>query len=146
MSAQPVEARRSAEGEFVRVCRLEELPEVGVAAADIHGTIVAIVHTEDGTVHAVEDTCSHANVSLSEGELDGCTLECWLHGSRFDIRTGEPTGPPATLPIAVYPVRVEDDEVFVSLTPVLRSTNRPADQPSDEPTDHATDHSRAETA
>ena len=49
------------------------------------------VRTADGDVHAVDDTCSHANVSLSEGELDGCTLECWLHGSRFDLRTGTPT-------------------------------------------------------
>ena len=106
------------EGEFVRVCRLDELPDVGVAAADIHGTVVAIVRTEDGQVHAVDDTCSHANVSLSEGELDGCTLECWLHGSRFDIRTGEPSGPPAIIPINVYPVRVEDDEVFVGTTPL----------------------------
>ena len=106
------------EEEFVRVCRLDELPEVGVAAADINGRIVAIVHTEDGEVHAVDDTCSHANVSLSEGELDGCTLECWLHGSRFDIRTGEPSGPPATIPIAVYPVKIEGDEVYVATTPV----------------------------
>jgi 3-phenylpropionate/trans-cinnamate dioxygenase ferredoxin subunit len=120
VSAQPIE---TGESDFVRVCRLDELPEVGVAAADINGTIVAIVHTADGTVYAVDDTCSHANVSLSEGELDGCTLECWLHGSRFDIRTGEPTGPPATTPIAVYPVRVEDDEVFVSLTPLSRTTD-----------------------
>jgi 3-phenylpropionate/trans-cinnamate dioxygenase ferredoxin subunit len=106
------------EGEFVRVCRLDELPPVGAAAADINGTLVAIVRTEDGEVHAVDDTCSHANVSLSEGELDGCTLECWLHGSRFDIRTGRPTGPPAIVPINVYPVRVEDDEVFVATTPL----------------------------
>ena len=106
------------EGEFVRVCRLDELPEVGVAARrHRRHAVVAIVRTADGEVHAVDDTCSHANVSLSEGELDGCTLECWLHGSRFDIRTGEPSGPPAIVPINVYPVRVEDDEVFVSHDP-----------------------------
>ncbi len=56
-------------------------------------TTVAVVRDEDGDVHAVDDTCSHANVSLSEGEVDGCTIECWLHGSRFDLRTGEPTVP-----------------------------------------------------
>jgi 3-phenylpropionate/trans-cinnamate dioxygenase ferredoxin component len=108
----------TAEPEFVRVCRLDELPEVGAAAADIGGQVVAIIRTQDGSVHAVDDTCSHANVSLSEGEVDGCTLECWLHGSRFDIRTGAPSGPPATIPINVYPVKVEDDEVFVGTTPV----------------------------
>ena len=105
------------EDEFVRVCRVDELPQVGAAAADVNGIIMAIVRTESGDIHAVDDTCSHANVSLSEGELDGCTLECWLHGSRFDLATGNPTGPPATIPINVYPVRVENDEVFVGTTP-----------------------------
>jgi 3-phenylpropionate/trans-cinnamate dioxygenase ferredoxin subunit len=106
------------DGEFVRVCRLDELPAVGAAAADIFGHVLAIVRTREGDLYAVDDTCSHANVSLSEGELDGCTLECWLHGSRFDVRTGEPSGPPATAPIDVYPVKVEDGDVFVGTTPI----------------------------
>jgi 3-phenylpropionate/trans-cinnamate dioxygenase ferredoxin subunit len=106
------------EVDFVRVCRLDELPVVGAAAADIYGQVLAIVRTEDGELYAVDDTCSHANVSLSEGELEGHTLECWLHGSRFDVRTGEPSGPPATAPIDVYPVKVENGEVFVGTTPL----------------------------
>ncbi len=101
---------------FVRVCRLDELPEVGAAAADIDGRVISIVRTHDGTVYAVDDTCSHAQVSLSEGEVDGCQIECWLHGSRFDLRTGEPSGPPATVPIAVHHVKIEGDEVYVALT------------------------------
>ena len=105
---------RSENAEYVRICRLDELPEVGAAAAEVHGRRIAIAHTDDGGVYAVDDTCTHANVSLSEGELDGCTLECWLHGSRFDLRTGEPIGLPATVPVAVYPVRVEDGEVYVA--------------------------------
>ena len=100
---------------FVRVCSLDELPAVGAAAADINGRIVSIVRTADGDVHAVDDTCTHANVSLAEGELDGCTLECWLHGSRFDLRTGSPSGPPATTPIAVHTVKIEGDDVYVAL-------------------------------
>ena len=59
---------------------------MGVAAAEVNGTVIAIARDENGHVHAVNDTCTHANVSLSEGELDGCTLECWLHGSRFNMR------------------------------------------------------------
>ena len=54
-------------------------------------------------------------IALSEGEVDGCTLECWLHGSRFDLRTGEPTGLPATEPVPVYPVEIRDGDVYVSL-------------------------------
>ena len=115
MSAQP---ERLDEDEFVRVCRVDELPTVGAAAADVYGQVLAIVHTRDGEVYAVDDTCTHANVSLSEGELDDHTLECWLHGSRFDIRTGDPSGPPATVPVNVYPVKVEGDEVFVGTTPL----------------------------
>ncbi|RNI24649.1 non-heme iron oxygenase ferredoxin subunit [Flexivirga caeni] len=101
--------------DFVRVCALTELPAGEAALAEINGVRVAMVLDDEGVVHAVNDTCSHANVSLSEGEVDGCTIECWLHGSRFDLRTGKPTGPPATVPIAVYPVRVQDGDVFVSV-------------------------------
>lgn len=105
----------TAYGAPVRVCRLDELPQPGAAAADIEGRIVALVRTTDGTVHCVDDTCTHANVSLAEGELDGCTLECWLHGSRFDLVTGAPSGPPATVPLAVHHVTIDGDDVFVAL-------------------------------
>ena len=101
---------------FVRVCSLADLPEVGAVAADVDGVRIAIARDSAGEIHAIDDTCSHANVSLSEGELDGCTLECWLHGSRFDLRTGEPTGPPAIVPIAVHTVRIEGDDVYVALS------------------------------
>ena len=106
------------EVDFVRVCRVDELPAAGAAAADVYGHILAIVRTREGELYAVDDTCSHANVSLSEGELEGTTLECWLHGSRFDVRTGVPSGPPATAPIDVYPVKVEGGDVFVGTTPL----------------------------
>lgn len=109
-------APESAAGsDFVRICRLDELPEVGAAAAQIDGHRIALVCTSDGDVHAIDDTCTHANVSLAEGELDGCTLECWLHGSRFDVRTGAPSGPPATVPVTVHEVKVSGGEVFVAL-------------------------------
>ena len=65
-------------------------------------------------VHAVYDECSHAAVPLSEGEIEDCTLECWLHGSRFDLRTGAPTGLPATEPVPVYPVEIQDGWIYVS--------------------------------
>ncbi|HEY1820237.1 MAG TPA: non-heme iron oxygenase ferredoxin subunit, partial [Trebonia sp.] len=59
--------------------------------------------------------CSHAAVPLSEGEVDGHTIECWLHGSCFDLRTGKPTSMPATVPVPVYPVKIEGDDVLVSI-------------------------------
>ncbi|MDF2091920.1 non-heme iron oxygenase ferredoxin subunit [Knoellia sp. 3-2P3] len=115
MTAEHTAVQEITDADFVRVCRLDELPEVGVAAADVNGTVIAIARDEDGHVHAVNDTCTHANVSLSEGELEGCTLECWLHGSRFDLVTGEPSGPPATVPVAVYPVKIDGDDVYVAV-------------------------------
>lgn len=105
-----------AEQTFLRVCDIHELTIGQAALAEVSGQRVCIVRTGEREIHAVDDTCSHANVPLSEGEVDGCTVECWLHGSRFDLRTGEPTGPPATRPIAVFPVRLDDDDVYVSVT------------------------------
>ena len=80
----------------------------------IDGVPVALVRVGD-EVFAVGDVCSHAEVSLSEGEVSGCQIECWLHGSRFDLRTGEPSGPPAFEPVPVYPVEIEGhgDEAIV---------------------------------
>jgi len=68
-------------------------------------------------VFAVDDICSHAEVSLSEGDVEDGRVECWLHGSRFDLRTGKATSLPATEPIAVFPVKVEGDEVLVDVEP-----------------------------
>lgn len=107
----------AADLEFVKVCGVEEIAVGTAVSADIDGTEIALVHADDGNVYAIRDECSHASVALSEGEIEGCTLECWLHGSRFDLRTGEPTGLPATEPVAVYPVEIRDGFVFVSTTP-----------------------------
>jgi 3-phenylpropionate/trans-cinnamate dioxygenase ferredoxin subunit len=73
-------------------------------------------------VYAIQDECSHAAIALSEGEVEGCTLECWLHGSRFDLRTGSPIGLPATETVPVYPVRLDADDVLVDVTtPALQA-------------------------
>jgi 3-phenylpropionate/trans-cinnamate dioxygenase ferredoxin subunit len=101
---------------FVRVCSVDDLPSVGALQVEIAGEPVAIVRDSAGNIHAIDDTCSHANVSLSEGDVEDGEIECWLHGSRFDLRSGKPTGLPATSPIAVYPVKIDGDDVFVSVT------------------------------
>ncbi len=103
--------------EFVKVCGLDEVAPGSAHGAELDGTPVAVVRTEDGEVHAVYDECSHAAVPLSEGEIEDCTVECWLHGSRFDLRNGAPIGLPATEPVPVYPVEIRDGFVFVSLNP-----------------------------
>ena len=103
---------------FVRVGPAGDLKPGSTAAHEVNGTPIALVRCEDGTYHAVHDECTHQEVPLSEGEVDGCTVECWLHGSRFDVRTGEPTGLPATEPVAVYPIDIRDGDVYVSLVPI----------------------------
>ena len=103
---------------FVKVCALDEVPVDGALGVEIADTPVAIVRTgpEDRPeVFALRDVCSHAEVALSEGEVYNHTIECWLHGSCFDLRTGKPTNPPATKPVPTYRVRVEDGDVYVSL-------------------------------
>ena len=111
---------------FVKVCDLEDLAVGTPALADVDGIPMALVRTAPDEVHAVHDICTHANVSLSEGELDGCTLECWLHGSRFDLRTGTPSGPPATVPVAVYPVALVEGAVYVSTIPAASTEEHPS--------------------
>ncbi|MFO7244167.1 MAG: non-heme iron oxygenase ferredoxin subunit [Actinomycetes bacterium] len=87
---------------------------------------VAIVRTDDGEFYAIDDLCTHGEVSLSEGEVSGCFVECWAHGSRFDVRTGEPEDLPAIFPVKTYPVRIDGERVLVDVDnpkPSLKETN-----------------------
>ena len=102
---------------FELVARADDIPKGTTISTEVDGVEIAVVHADDDTFYAVRDECSHAAVALSEGEVDGCTLECWLHGSRFDLKTGEPTGLPAVEPVATFPVEVRDGEIYVSSTP-----------------------------
>ncbi len=97
-----------------QVCRFADVPENGTLAVDIDGEPVAVVRSGD-SLYAISDICSHAEVPLSDGEVYDDTIECWLHGSCFDLRTGKPTNLPATEPIETFPVTVADGDVYVSL-------------------------------
>ena len=105
---------------FVRACALAELVDGGALRVEVDGLDVAMVRT-GGEVYAIEDECSHAAVALSEGEVDGCEIECWMHGSRFDLRTGKPTGPPATEPVPIFPVRIDGTDVLVDIDSPLNA-------------------------
>ncbi len=74
---------------------------------------IAVFRTEDGEVFAIDDTCTHQDASLADGWLEGCAVECPLHASTFDLRTGEVDLPPAKRPVRTHRVVVVDDEVFV---------------------------------
>ncbi|HTC69314.1 MAG TPA: non-heme iron oxygenase ferredoxin subunit [Acidothermaceae bacterium] len=115
----------------VKVAGVGSLPAPGgVLRVEVEGEPVAIVGSDAGDFHAISDVCSHAEVSLSDGEIDGYTVECWLHGSRFDVRTGQPLGPPATRAVPVYDITIDGDGVYVSTDPSVRSTSS---QPHQEP-------------
>src|ERR1700760_3504272 len=104
----------SGSASFVRACALSDLKDGEAISVVLGGDEIALVQT-GGEVFAIRDWCSHAAVPLSEGEVDGSTIECWLHGSRLDLRTGPPTWMPATVPVPVYPVKIEGDDVLVAI-------------------------------
>ena len=98
------------------VCRLDELAPNSATRFDVGGRAVAIVRIGDD-VYAIGDICTHADVSLSEGELfcETKEIECWKHGSTFSLETGEPQTLPATQPVPVYVARVVDGKVEIDL-------------------------------
>lgn len=92
---------------LLRVSSLAELPNrltIETSQADI------LIVRVDQEIYAIEDRCSHGDVPLSEGEIEGCLVECWLHGSSFDVRNGAPTCLPATVPVRTFPVVVSEEE------------------------------------
>jgi 3-phenylpropionate/trans-cinnamate dioxygenase ferredoxin subunit len=98
------------------VCPLAQLAPNSATRFDVEGRAVAVVRIGDD-VYAIGDTCSHAEVSLSEGELwcDAKEIECWKHGSTFSLVTGEPQTLPATQPVPVYVARVVDGMIEIDL-------------------------------
>ena len=98
----------------MRACSLSDVPDEGAIRVQLDGKPICIARSQ-GEVFALSDICSHADVALSEGDVEDGTIECWLHGSQFDLRTGKPTGLPATKPVATYAVTVEGDDVLVKL-------------------------------
>ena len=99
-----------------RLCATDDLADGEARRFDVGEHRIALVHLS-GDWYAIGDRCTHADISLSEGEVlvEECALECWKHGSSFDLRTGEPQTLPATRPVPTYNVKVEGDDVWVEL-------------------------------
>jgi 3-phenylpropionate/trans-cinnamate dioxygenase ferredoxin component len=95
----------------VRVGRVEDIPEGEVAVVQLD-VRVAVFHAE-GEFFAVDDRCTHQEAYLSDGFVEGCWIECPLHASQFDLRTGRPSAPPATVPVRTHRVVVRQGEVFI---------------------------------
>ena len=101
--------------DFVQAAAVADIPQGGVLAVEIDGNEIALIRDGDD-VYAIQDECSHAAIPLSEGDVEGCEIECWLHGSRFDVRSGKPVNLPATESVPTYPTKIEGDTVMVDLS------------------------------
>ncbi len=96
-----------------RVCAFSDLEQDTPLRVEVGGVPIAVVLDSAGDVHAIGDTCTHGEISLSEGFVDGDTLECWAHGSAFSLRTGKPLNLPAYEPVPVYVVEIDGDDVLI---------------------------------
>jgi 3-phenylpropionate/trans-cinnamate dioxygenase ferredoxin subunit len=104
-----------------RACAVSELEDGKPLAVEVGDVPVAMVRAASA-VYAIHDVCSHAEVALSEGEVIDGEIECWLHGSMFELATGRPTCLPATEPVPVYPVKIEGDDVFVAVNEPMNAS------------------------
>jgi 3-phenylpropionate/trans-cinnamate dioxygenase ferredoxin subunit len=99
-----------------RVCALSDLVQDEARRVEVDGVAIAVVLDANGEVHAIGDVCTHGDISLSEGFVDGESLECWAHGSAFSLRTGKPLNLPAYEPVPVFAVTVDGDDVLIDAT------------------------------
>lgn len=106
----------------VRVCALDDLVENQASRFVLEGVPIAVVKDAAGDVFAIGDTCTHGDISLSEGFVedapssgrdDGPSLECWAHGSQFSLKTGKPLTLPAYEPVPVYRVDIQGGDVHI---------------------------------
>ena len=100
-------------GAATKVCSTAELSPSAALRVVVEGKPIAVVMDSAGAVHALGDTCTHGDISLSEGFVEDDTLECWAHGSKFSLTTGRPLTLPAYEPVPVYQVDLVDGDVFI---------------------------------
>lgn len=102
------------EKNFVAVAKVEEIGPGEKKVVDVNGTQILVCNSKD-TFFAVRNLCSHAHETLECGRVRNGWISCPVHGARFDLETGEPKNPPATLPIETYELRVEGDTIEIAV-------------------------------
>lgn len=100
--------------EYIAVCLLSDLPQGSTKCVRVGDHRIALYNL-DGEVYATQEFCTHAEASLCDGDISGDEIMCPLHFATFNIRTGECTGPPADEDLKTYPVKVEDEQIFVQV-------------------------------
>ncbi len=98
-----------------RACGVGDVAVSAAMKVELDGIAVAIVKDSSGAIHAIGDTCTHGEISLSEGFVEDEAIECWAHGSQFALRTGKPMNLPAYEPVPVCPVTIDGDDVLVDV-------------------------------
>jgi len=98
--------------EFVKVCKVDEIPEGGRRWVEFEEETLVIFKV-DGKFHAIADVCTHDGGPLEDGDLEGYEVECPRHGARFDIRSGEALRFPAVTPVPAYETKIEGDDLYV---------------------------------
>jgi len=96
-----------------KVCTSDDVTPAQAKRVVVDGVAIAVVKDSAGTIHAIGDTCTHGDISLAEGFVEDDTLECWAHGSKFELTTGKPLTLPAYEPVPVFSVTVVDGDVYV---------------------------------
>lgn len=99
----------------VRICAVEDIKPGKAIRVKVGDLAIAIVRTKAGDVKALDDKCSHGEISLSEGFVDNETIECWAHGAKFSLATGEALTLPAFEPVAVYEVLIDNGDIFLEI-------------------------------
>ncbi len=99
----------------VRICAVEDIKPGKAIRVKVGELAIAIVRTKNGDVKAIDDKCSHGEISLSEGFVDNETIECWAHGAKFSLATGEALTLPAFEPVAVYEVLIDNGDIFLEI-------------------------------
>jgi 3-phenylpropionate/trans-cinnamate dioxygenase ferredoxin component len=104
-----------------KVCAESEIDVDSPMRVVVDGKPIAVVKDSAGVVHAIGDTCTHGDISLSEGFVEDGTLECWAHGSKFELTTGKPLTLPAYEPVPVYRVAITDGDVYIDVDDIVPS-------------------------
>jgi len=101
----------------IKICPVEDIRKGKAIRVKLGDEVIAIVRTPNGDVKAINDKCSHGEVSLSEGFIDDETIECWAHGAKFSLENGHALTLPAFEPVSVYPIIIENDTIYLDYDP-----------------------------
>jgi len=102
-----------------KICSYDDLEPDQAVKVEIDGIPMAVVRDSAGDVFAIGDTCTHGDISLSEGFVEDDTIECWAHGSKFSLKTGRPLTLPAYEPVPVFKVELIDGDIYIDPSVIL---------------------------